>query len=81
MNMSYLLKRIGLLLALLTLGACSIFSDDESEQPAELQRFDQEIELRQVWSESIGDGQGRHYNRLAPAIDGEMIFAASAASS
>lgn len=78
MNMSYLLKRIGLLLALLALGACSIFSDDESEQPAELQRFDQEIELRQVWSESIGDGQGRHYNRLAPAIDGEMIFAAAA---
>lgn len=78
MNMSYLLKRIGLLLALLALGACSIFSDDESEQPAELQRFDQEIELRQVWSESIGDGQGRHYNRLAPAIDGSIIFAASA---
>ena len=78
MNMSYLLKRIGLLLALLTLGACGIFSDDESEQPADLQRFDQEIELRQVWSESIGAGQGRHYNRLAPAIDGEMIFAASA---
>jgi outer membrane protein assembly factor BamB len=78
MNMSYLLKRIGLLLALLALGACSIFSDDESEQPAELQRFDQEIELRQLWSESIGDGQGRHYNRLAPAIDGSLIFAASA---
>jgi outer membrane protein assembly factor BamB len=78
MNMSYLLKRIGLLLALLALGACSLFSDDESEQPAELQRFDQEIDLRQVWSESIGDGQGRHYNRLAPAIDGSMIFAASA---
>jgi len=78
MNMSYLLKRIGLLLALLALGACSIFSDDESEQPAELQRFDQEIDLRQVWSESIGDGQGRHYNRLAPAIDGSLIFAASA---
>lgn len=78
MNMSYLLKRIGLLLALLALGACSLFSDDESEQPAELQRFDQEIDLRQVWSESVGDGQGRHYNRLAPAIDGSMIFAASA---
>lgn len=78
MNMSYLLKRIGLLLALLALGACSIFSDDESEQPAELQRFDQEINLRQVWSEGIGDGQGRHYNRLAPAIDGSLIFAASA---
>jgi len=78
MNMSYLLKRIGLLLALLALGACSLFSDDESEQPAELQRFDQEIDLRQVWSESIGDGQGRHYNRLAPAIDGSLIFAASA---
>lgn len=78
MNMSYQLKRIGLLLALLALGACSLFSDDESEQPAELQRFDQEIDLRQVWSESIGDGQGRHYNRLAPAIDGSMIFAASA---
>lgn len=77
-NMSYLFKPMFLLLALSALGACSLFSDDESEQPAELQRIDQQLDLRQVWSASIGDGQGRHYNRLTPAIDGPMIFVASA---
>ncbi len=78
MNMSYLFKSFISLLLLVTLSACSIFSDDESEQPAELQRFDQQITLRQLWSTSVGDGQGRHYNRLVPAIDGQMIYVASA---
>lgn len=78
MNMSYLFKSFISLLVLVTLSACSIFSDDESEQPAELQRFDQQITLRQLWSIGVGDGQGRHYNRLVPAIDGQMIYVASA---
>lgn len=78
MNMSDLFKPFVSLLLLVTLSACSIFSDDESEQPAELQRFDQQLTLRQLWSTNVGDGQGRHYNRLAPAIDGQMIYVASA---
>ncbi|MDP2380724.1 MAG: PQQ-binding-like beta-propeller repeat protein, partial [Pseudohongiella sp.] len=77
MNMSYLFKSFISLLVLVTLSACSIFSDDESEQPAELQRFDQQITLRQMWTTGVGDGQGRHYNRLVPAIDGPMIYVAS----
>lgn len=59
------------------LGACSIFSSDESEQPAELVNFNEEFSLRRDWSVNVGDGQGRRYNRLQPVIVGDTIFAAS----
>ncbi len=73
------------LLALPLLGACSNvnlnpatwFSDDEANPPAELRSIDEEVELRRVWSVDIGNGQGRDYFELTPAIDGERIFAAS----
>lgn len=58
--------------------ACSIFSRNEVEQPAQLASISQEVSLRRVWSLNVGDGQGRHYNRLVPGIDGDYIYAASA---
>ncbi|MGB4247773.1 MAG: outer membrane protein assembly factor BamB [Pseudohongiellaceae bacterium] len=70
---------------LLTQSACSmldpianLFGDDDVEQPAELQDFDQELRLNRRWSVNVGDGQGRFYNQLTPAIDREFIYAASA---
>ena len=60
------------------LGACSVFSRDKTEQPAELQRFDEQFRLQRLWSVNVGDGQGRFYNRLTPAIDGESIYVAAA---
>ncbi|WP_169819371.1 outer membrane protein assembly factor BamB [Pseudohongiella acticola] len=60
-----------------TLGACSIFSSDESEQPAELVDFDEEFSLNRDWSVNVGDGQGSRYNRLKPVIVGDTLFAAS----
>ncbi|WP_251835217.1 outer membrane protein assembly factor BamB [Pseudomonas sp.] len=44
--------------------------------PAELPKFEAEIQLRKVWSRSIGSGQGDNYSMLTPAVDGELIFAA-----
>lgn len=73
------------LLALPFFAGCSIvnlnpstwFADEEVNPPVELQDIDEEVELRRVWSASIGNGQGSDYFELTPAIDGERIFAAS----
>ncbi|MDE0479741.1 MAG: PQQ-binding-like beta-propeller repeat protein, partial [Gammaproteobacteria bacterium] len=53
------------------------FADEEMNPPVELQNIDEEVELRRIWSASIGNGQGSDYFELTPAIDGERIFAAS----
>jgi outer membrane protein assembly factor BamB len=76
--MSYVLKPLISLLMLVLLSACSIFSADKSEKPAELQSINEQFRLQRLWSVNVGNGQGRHYNRLTPAIDGATIYAASA---
>lgn len=71
--------KLALLLTLAgVISACSLFSDDETEQPRELTDINEQFELERLWSVNVGDGQGEGYNRLAPAIDGENIYAASA---
>lgn len=69
----------------MSLSACTIlqpiadlFSDDETEQPAELTDLNEEVNLNRRWSVNVGDGQGDYYSQLHPAIDRDMIFAASA---
>lgn len=76
--MNYAVKLVTLIVIAGLLNACSIFSRNKVEQPAELTRINQEVSLRRAWSVSVGDGQGKHYNRLVPAIDGDYIYAASA---
>jgi outer membrane protein assembly factor BamB len=76
--MKYVVKLVSLIVIAGLLNACSIFSRNQVEQPAELSRITPEVNLRRVWSVNVGDGQGSHYNRLVPAIDGETIYAASA---
>lgn len=63
-----------LALAVLAVG-CSSNSKKELP-PAELTKFEVEVELRTEWSRSIGDGQGETFNMLVPAIDGDVIYAA-----
>jgi outer membrane protein assembly factor BamB len=75
--MNYVVKTFVAIVVAGTLGACSIFSSDESEQPAELVDFDEQFSLKRDWSVNVGDGQGRRYNRLKPVIVGDTIFAAS----
>lgn len=79
------MNRMIALLALPFFTGCSIvnlnpstwFTDEEVNPPAELRNIDGEIDLRRIWSASIGNGQGSDYFELMPAIDGERIFAAS----
>ena len=65
------------LLALAVTG-CSSTDMEEEQGPAPLIDFDEERKFNKVWSTSIGDGQGGIFNRLTPAIDGEMIYVAAA---
>ena len=53
------------------------FSNDEVEEPAELVDIQQEVRLRRVWSVSVGNGQGKQFNRLVPAMDSGTLYAAS----
>ncbi|MCG3170635.1 MAG: Outer membrane protein assembly factor BamB [Pseudomonadales bacterium] len=87
-----MLARAALLLALGTaLAGCSVVdyvkgiggSDEDGEEKAELEPapladFSAEVELRKVWSAGVGNGQGKKFNRLHPALDGDAIFAAAA---
>src|SRR6056300_204229 len=60
------------------LSACGIFGDDEeTEQPAELVNFDEEVNFRRLWSTNIDDGQGEKYNRIKPAIEDGVIYVAA----
>jgi len=68
-------KIAALLAAAVFAAGCSSNSSKEPE-PAELVKFDAEIQLDNVWSRSIGDGQGDTYNLLVPAVYGEQIYAA-----
>lgn len=77
-SMNHVFKPVIGLLAASLLSACSLFSSDTTEQPAELQSINEQFRLQQLWSVSVGDGQGSHYNRLTPAIDGASIYAAAA---
>ncbi|MFA7552999.1 MAG: outer membrane protein assembly factor BamB [Spongiibacteraceae bacterium] len=60
-----------------TLMACSS-TDTEDQEPAPLIDFDQERSFDKVWSRSIGNGQGKNFNRLNPVVSGDMIYVAAA---
>lgn len=73
-----LLTRIIFSVALLSLSACSWFSEDEPE-PAALVDFDASADLDKKWSDSVGEqGDVELYIRLGPVLVGDVIYAASA---
>ncbi|MFC2970776.1 outer membrane protein assembly factor BamB [Azotobacter bryophylli] len=61
-------------LAALVVGCSS--KDTKELPPAELPKFTAEVQLKEEWSRSVGVGQGKTYNMLQPAVDGDTIFAA-----
>lgn len=67
-------------LLLVSLAACS--SNDKKEQqdigPKALEGIDEEISLSQQWRHQVGTGMGKAYARLQPAIEGDVIYVASA---
>lgn len=79
MNLSSPALRILLLAPLLLLTGCSwlqSLDDKDLPQPAELERFDEEVRLREVWSVNVGKGQGEKFNRLKPHYANGKVFAA-----
>ena len=81
-------RNSGLIALLLLLGGCSWFSwlpwvDDKPKdeakallKPAPLTKYDFEVNIRRVWKAGIGDGLGRKYLKLRPAVLADRIFAA-----
>jgi outer membrane protein assembly factor BamB len=76
----HMYKTVLLLGLPLLLVGCGFFDSksDSVNQPAPLQAFKAEVEIKKRWSTGVGDGQGDLYNRLVPAFDGDNIIAASA---
>tara|TARA_R110002049_G_scaffold21045_9_gene77384 strand:- start:1490 stop:2665 length:1176 start_codon:yes stop_codon:yes gene_type:complete len=72
------------LFMIFNLAACSTISgwfesdDDEATAPAELIDINETVEIDELWSVDVGDGQGDGFYRLRPVIDGEMIYVAAA---
>ena len=64
------------LLALAILAAGCSSNSKKELPPAELTFFNEEVVLQKQWSRSIGDGQGKTYNMLVPAVEGSHIYAA-----
>jgi outer membrane protein assembly factor BamB len=68
----------------LALAGCSTISgwfesdDDEATAPAELTDIEEAVNIEELWSVGIGDGQGGSLYRLRPAIGGQTIYVASA---
>jgi len=74
-----LISRLALLsfLAIFISACTSSGSNSKDElEPAKLEKITEEVKLKVQWSRSVGDGQGKIWNRLKPAIDGNRIFAA-----
>jgi len=68
-------------LAVLSLmSGCSMFSKDEDvgPEPTPLVKFKAQAEIKKQWSGKVGGGIGENYLKLTPAIDGKIIYAASA---
>lgn len=64
------------LLTFAVLAAGCSSNDTKEPEPAELTKFEAEVELQKQWSRSIGEGQGETYSLLVPAVYGEQIYAA-----
>ena len=72
--------KYGLTMAIVVLGAGSAAcsrDQDTSEPPAELQVFEERIDVRRVWSARVGRAAERLRLGLSPATDGARIYVGS----
>ncbi|MGI9204146.1 MAG: outer membrane protein assembly factor BamB [Woeseiaceae bacterium] len=72
---------LALLVALtaIPMSGCGIFGGDDDEEltPAELLDFEETLDVRRIWSDKVGKGSEFLRIGLAPAGDGNRIYAAS----
>ena len=52
--------------------------EEEKTKPAELVKFQAELKLERGWKAGIGEGLGKKYLRLNPAVVAERVVAADA---
>lgn len=68
-----------LLIILLPLSACSLFSDDDEQEPMALEKIDKTIKIKKHWSRRLGfQGEDEMHMRLLPMLDGDSIYAVNA---
>lgn len=80
------IRSFTLVLGALLVSGCSWFSwlpfvgdgDDEksAQEPAKLADFEAEVRLRREWGAGIGDGLGKKYLRIRPAVLADRLFVA-----
>lgn len=80
-----MMRLVSLIGIVLVISGCSWFSwlpwvddadeEDKSDEPAELIKFDHEVKLERVWKGNVGEGLGKKYLRLTPAIVADQIVA------
>lgn len=66
-------KYMAVLAVALFVAGCSSASKKELK-PQPLEKITAEIELKKEWSTSVGAGQGKQWNTLTPAVDGDVLF-------
>lgn len=71
------------LAVLVSLSGCATVTDwfslddEDLNQPAELMAITETVSVKRAWSVSVGDGQGKGYYRLTPALSNGRIIAVS----
>jgi hypothetical protein len=68
------------LLAVLLVGLAACSSNDKKDQdtgPTELTSFDQEVSLVTEWHRQVGNGMGKAFARLQPALQDSILYTAS----
>lgn len=66
------------LLVLIGLSGCGWFSKDNTRIPTELHAITQTLNVREVWSESMGDGTGDKYLKLHPLLTEDTLYVVNA---
>lgn len=72
------MRRIALLFAALALAGCSTV-EDTAAPPAELTSFEPGARLTEVWRATTGDAFNDKWVRMAPVLDGEVLYSANVA--
>jgi outer membrane protein assembly factor BamB len=61
-----------------TVGGWFSSDDEDPREPVELEKITETVKIKKLWSTGVGDGQGKGLYKIRPAVEGDMIYAASA---
>lgn len=60
-----------------TIGGWFDSDDDDPRKPVELEKIEETVSIKKIWSRGVGDGQGKGLYKLEPVIAGDVIYAAA----